>query len=76
MRKEKQYGTRINYVAVRSTAGSDRSVVSVQYSLASLRRIGRVSRAAVRPMRLISHAAPLLPHLPSVHPLQLSLGPT
>jgi hypothetical protein len=54
MRKEKLYDTRINYVAVRSPTGGNRSIVPVQYSLASLRRVGRVSRAAVRPMRLIS----------------------
>ena len=52
--KEKPYGTRINYVAVRSPAGGDRAVVALPCYLASLRRVRRVSRAAVRPMRRIS----------------------
>ena len=49
--KEKPYGTRVNYVAVRRPAGGDRAVIPVPCYLACLRRIRRVSRAAVRPMR-------------------------
>ena len=52
--KERQYGTRINYVAVRSSTGRDRAVVPVPCYLISLCRIGCVSRAAVRRMRLLS----------------------
>ena len=52
--KEKPYGTRIQYVAVRSPAGGDRAVVPVPCYLASQRRIGRVSRAWGRPMWRIS----------------------
>ena len=54
MKKEQPYGTRIDYVAVRSSAGRDRAVVPVPCYLASQRRIGRVSHVAVRPMRRIS----------------------
>ena len=49
--KEQPYGTRINYVAVRSSAGRDRAVVPVPCYLASTRRIRHVSRARGRPMR-------------------------
>jgi hypothetical protein len=52
--QEKPYGTRINHVAVRRTVGSDRAVVPVPCYLASQRRIGRVSHAAVRLMRRLS----------------------
>ena len=52
--KEQLYGTRINYVAVRSPAGGDRAVVPVPCYLASLRRMGHVSRAGVGPRRLLS----------------------
>ena len=51
--KEKHYGTRINYVAVGSPARGDRAVVPVPCYLTSQHRIGRVSRAAVRPRRCI-----------------------
>ena len=44
--KEKHYGTRITYVAVRSPAGRDRAVVPVPCYLTSVCCIGRVSRAA------------------------------
>ena len=49
--QEKPYGTRIDYVAVRSPTGGDRVVIPIPCYLARLRRIRRVSRAAVRPMR-------------------------
>jgi hypothetical protein len=39
MIKERQYNTRTNYVAVRSTTGGNRSVVPVPYPLVNLRRI-------------------------------------
>ena len=72
--KEQPYGTTINYVAVRRPAGGDRAVVPVPCYLASQRRMGRVSRAGVRPMWRINLLSLLLKILSCIFNQQVTLA--